>query len=159
MLKSKKYGKELTEDVLIQDYFSKASDANQWTAAIFFLYEASLNYDKLKMQEIMKTFLVWFKEFFFNWTSETHYFVDAMALRIIWDVYGFNIFNVVDEKEKQLVRYDRESKKKIEEYAKNIKYSILRSFMMMKEDTEKTLEEETTAWLENIGKNWFDDNH
>jgi hypothetical protein len=149
-LNLKTFRKILTEDDLIKDYFSNVSRENQWTAIVYFLYEASYDFDMYKSSKIFKMFLNFFEGLFFNWTNESSYIVDAMALRILWDFSGFNVFKVLEEKEKQFIISNLEDKSRIEQYALHMKYSLLKCFMMM-EDNERNIEDEIIDWIEKIG--------
>jgi hypothetical protein len=154
MLKLKTFGNLLTENVLIDTFFSNISRENQWTAAIFYLYDASYDLNAYKKSTIMDIVIAFFRESFFNWTNENSYIVDAMALRILWEFYGFNVLKIVEEKEKNTITLNRKFKSQIAQYALHIKYSFLKSFKMANY-TEVNINEEITDWIEKIGERFF----
>jgi hypothetical protein len=145
--------KELPFESLIKKYFA-SDDKSHWIAVVFFLYGESIDYSSFNLKEILEKLACWFNIFFFNWKEETHYFVDAMALRIMWDAFGYNIFRVLEEKKRQLIKACEDEKIHIEKYCEKIKYATLRSFKM-EESNEKTIDEMTIEWTEKIGENSF----
>lgn len=134
ILQSKK-ADESTINKIISNYFLNLADSSHWTFAVYYLYSGFSDLQE-NLQVLNDTnllvFINWFKQFFFDWNLEQFYFLDAMALRIIWEIFGVDIFGILDEfmkKELEIYKEELVVCQKISVYANKVKISFLRSFL------------------------------
>jgi len=142
---------KLSFEILLSNYFSQGSNDNQWTAVVFFLYESIPSYDNLDILQLATKFYTWFNCYFLDFHHPSNYFIDAMALRIIWDFFGVKVLSLLDRKEADLIEANEDHIEEISSYTKKVQYSFLRSFLMMANNT-CVLEKEIEEWEAMIGK-------
>jgi hypothetical protein len=125
----------------------KCSDFIQWTTIVFLIYEGKQEYNYEEMKKLLESkFKSWFYHFFFNFNENQLFFVDAMALRILWDVFGMDVFSFIEERETRIVNsLQEEIAPNVKKYGMKLKACFLKTFML-KDVSLDNIEDKKIEW-------------